>query len=65
MRYVTFAILFKYEHGLIVCFLIQEVIFIANVKAFHTKIMIKPQTEERLNHICTEECWRRFNTLQQ
>ncbi len=37
MRYVTFALLFKYEQGLIVCFLIQEVICIANIKAFHTK----------------------------
>ncbi len=36
MRYVTFALLFKYEQGFLV-FLIQEVLFIANVKAFHTK----------------------------
>ncbi len=37
MRYVTFALLFKYEQGLIV--LIQEVLFIANVKALsHQKV---------------------------
>ncbi len=30
MRYVTFALLFKYEQGLIV-------VIIANVKPFHTK----------------------------
>ncbi len=35
MRCVTFALLFKYEQGLIV--LIQEVVIIANVKPFHTK----------------------------
>ncbi len=35
MRYITFALLYKYEQGLIVYFLIQEVIFIANIKAFH------------------------------
>ncbi len=39
MRYITFALLFKYEQGLIVCFLMQEVIFIANVKALsHQKV---------------------------
>ncbi len=37
MRYITFALLFKYEQGLIVSFLIPEVLFIANIKAFHTK----------------------------
>ncbi len=37
MRYITFALLFKYEQGLIV--LIQEVLFIVNVKALsHQKI---------------------------
>ncbi len=35
MCYITFALLFKYEQGLIV--LIQEVVIIANVKPFHTK----------------------------
>ncbi len=39
MRYITFALLFKYEQGLIVCFIIQEVLFIANVKArSHQKV---------------------------
>ncbi len=54
---VTFALLFKYEQGLIVFFLIQEVLFIANIKAFHTKksVMNKPQAEGRVNHVCTEE----------
>ncbi len=41
MRYITFALLsryfFKYEAGLDCLFLIQEVLFIANVKPFHTK----------------------------
>ncbi len=37
MRYVTFALLFKYEQGLIV--LIQYVLIIANVKALsHQKV---------------------------
>ncbi len=36
MCYVTFALLFIYEQGLIFLFLIQEVLFIANVKPFHT-----------------------------
>ncbi len=31
MRYVTFALLFKYEQGLM--FLIQDILFIVNVKA--------------------------------
>ncbi len=57
MRYVTFALLFKIEAGLDCLFLIQEVIFIANVKAFrHQKsVMNKPQTEGRVNHVCTED----------
>ncbi len=40
MRYITFALLFKYEQGLLDClFLIQEVLFIANVKALsHQKV---------------------------
>ncbi len=38
MRYVTFALLFKYEQGLIL-FLIEEVLFIANVKGLsHPKV---------------------------
>ncbi len=44
-------------------FLIQEVIFIAYVKAFTPKsVMNKPQTEGRVNHVCTEE-HRRRSTL--
>ncbi len=44
-------------------FLIQEVIFIANVKPFHTKsVMNKPQAEGKVNHICTVER-RRSSTL--
>ncbi len=35
MRYITFALLFKYEQGLIV--FNKEVVIIANVKPFHTK----------------------------
>ncbi len=36
---ITFALLFKYEQGLIVLFLIQEVLFIANIKALsHQKV---------------------------
>ncbi len=34
---LRFAVTFKCKQGLIIMFLIQEVIFIANVKAFHTK----------------------------
>ncbi len=46
-------------------FLIQEVIFIANVKPFTPKsVMNQPQTEGRVHHVCTEERRRRFNTLQ-
>ncbi len=38
-------------------FLIQEVIFIANVKApSHQKsVMNKPQSEGRVNHVCSAE----------
>ncbi len=44
-------------------FLIQEVIFIANVKPFKPKsVMNKPQAEGRVNHVCTEE-HRRRSTL--
>ncbi len=39
MRYVTFALLFKYEQGLM--FLIQEILFILNVKALsHQRIVM-------------------------
>ncbi len=45
-------------------FLIQEFLFIANVKPFTPKsVMNKPQAEGRVNHTCTEERRRRrFNT---
>ncbi len=61
MCYITFALLFKYEQGLIV--LIQEVVIIANVKPFHTKsVMNKPQ----VIHVWrVERRRRRINTLQQ
>ncbi len=44
MHYITFALLFKYEQGLIV------VLFIANVKSFLTKKCNgKPQAEGKVN----------------
>ncbi len=36
LGYITFALLFKYEQGLVVCFKTIS-LFIANIKAFHTK----------------------------
>ncbi len=48
-------------------FLIQEVLFIANIKPFTPKsVLNKPQAEGRVNHVCTvERRKRRFNALQQ
>ncbi len=61
LRY--FRVTFWIWAGLDCLFLIQEVIFIANIKAFTPKsVMNKPQTEGRVNHVCTEE-HRRRSTL--
>ncbi len=52
-----------YEQGLIVCFNIISSIYSKCKSPFTPKsVMNKPQTEGRVNHVCTEE-HRRSSTL--
>ncbi len=63
LRY--FCVTFKILAGLDCLFLIQEVLFIANEKALSHQKVYKPPSEGKVNHVCTVERRRRFNTLQQ
>ncbi len=66
MRYVTFVLLFKYEHGLIVFNTISYIYSKCKSPLTPKSVMNKPQAEARVNHVCTvERRRRRFNTLQQ
>ncbi len=70
MRYITFALLSRYflnmSRAWLFIFNRRSSIYSKCKSSFTPKsVMNKPQTEERVNHICTAECRkRRFNTLQ-
>ncbi len=65
MRYVTFALLFKYEQGLIVFNTIS--CNYSKCKALSTpkSVMNKPQPEGKVNSRVYSRTQEKFNTLQQ
>ncbi len=65
MCHVTFALLFKYEQGLIVFITRSNIFSKCKIPFTLSSVLNKPQAEGRVNHVCTVERRRRLNTLQQ
>ncbi len=68
MRNITFAILSHYflnmNRAWLFVFNIRSYIYSKCKSSFTPKsVMNKPQTEGRVNHVCTVECRRRSSTL--